>query len=201
LKSLAQLAAFWWASAAIAIAQPEHPVANIFKPQATPAESVYRLSLLVLSVCATIFTIVAGVLAFTIVKFRRTANDEREPPQIYGTNRIEVAWTVIPILIVFVLTMATARVVIAIQNKPAPKDAIHVTVIGHQWWWEIRYPGLGIVTANELHVPVSSADRPAFTFLTLQSADVAHSFWVPQLAGKTDVIRTGRIPCGSIRAW
>jgi cytochrome c oxidase subunit 2 len=84
--------------------------------------------------------------------------------------------------------MATARVVIAIQNKPAPKDALRVTVIGHQWWWEIRYPGLGIVTANELHVPVSTADRQAFTFLTLQSADVAHSFWVPQLAGKTDVI-------------
>jgi cytochrome c oxidase subunit 2 len=188
MKSLAQLAAFWWASAAIAIAQSEHPVANIFKPQATPAESVYHLSLLVLSVCATIFAIVAGLLAFTIVKFRRTANDEHEPPQVYGSNRIEVAWTVIPILIVFVLTMATARVVIAIQNKPAPKDALHVTVIGHQWWWEIRYPGLGIVTANELHVPVSTADRPAFTFLALQSADVVHSFWVPQLAGKTDVI-------------
>jgi cytochrome c oxidase subunit 2 len=99
-----------------------------------------------------------------------------------------MAWTVIPVLIVFVLTMATARVVIAIQNKPVPKDALHVTVVGHQWWWEIRYPDLGIVTANELHVPVNTADRPAFAFLTLQSADVAHSFWVPQLAGKTDVI-------------
>jgi cytochrome c oxidase subunit 2 len=188
MKSLARLAGFCWASVVIAAAQSERPVANIFKPQATPAESIYHLSLLVLSVCATIFAIVAGLLAFTIVKFRRNANDENEPPQVYGSNRIEVAWTVIPVLIVFVLTMATARVVIAIQKKPVPKDALHVTVVGHQWWWEIRYPDLGIVTANELHVPVNTADRPAFTFLTLQSADVAHSFWVPQLAGKTDVI-------------
>ena len=188
VKRVGQLAATGWASTAITVAQSEHPVANIFQPQATPAESVYHLSLLVLSVCATIFIIVAGLLVFTIVKFRRGKNDEHEPPQVYGSNRIEVAWTVIPILIVFVLTMATARVVIATQDQPAPKDALHVTVVGHQWWWEIRYPGLGIVTANELHVPLSTSGKPAFTFLALQSADVAHSFWVPQLAGKTDLI-------------
>jgi cytochrome c oxidase subunit 2 len=107
---------------------------------------------------------------------------------VYGSDRIEIAWTVIPILIVLVLTMTTARVVIAIQNRQAPPDALQVTVIGHQWWWEIRYKDLGIVTANELHVPVSTAAKPALTFLKLESADVAHSFWVPQLSGKTDLI-------------
>jgi cytochrome c oxidase subunit 2 len=60
--------------------------------------------------------------------------------------------------------------------------------VGHQWWWEIRYPELGIVTANELHVPASTGNSRQPTFLKLQSADVAHSFWVPQLAGKTDLI-------------
>jgi cytochrome c oxidase subunit 2 len=65
---------------------------------------------------------------------------------------------------------------------------VQATVVGHQWWWEIRYPELGIVTANELHVPASDNSRRQPTFLKLQSADVAHSFWVPQLAGKTDVI-------------
>jgi cytochrome c oxidase subunit 2 len=165
-----------------------HSVGNIFSPQATPAESVYHLSLLVVTVCAAIFFTVAGLLTFTIVRFRRKADDGREPAQVYGSNRIEIAWTVIPILIVLVLTMATARVVIAIQNKQAPKDALQVTVIGHQWWWEIRYPDLGLVTANELHVPVSTVGEPAVTFLKLQSADVAHSFWVPQLSGKTDLI-------------
>lgn len=165
-----------------------HSVGNIFKPQATPAESVYHLSLLVLTVCAAIFLVVGGLLTFTIVRFRRKKDDRQEPAQIYGSNHIEIAWTVIPILIVFVLTMATARVVVAIQTKSAPKDALQVTVIGHQWWWEFRYPGLGIVNANEMHVPLSSRAKPVLTFLELQSADVAHSFWVPQLSGKTDLI-------------
>jgi cytochrome c oxidase subunit 2 len=142
----------------------------------------------VLGVCAAIFLVVAGLLTFTIARFRRKTDDGNEPAQVYGSNRIEIAWTVIPILIVFVLTMATARVVVAIQNKHVPTDALQVTVIGHQWWWEIRYPNLAIVTANELHVPVSTAASPALTFLKLESADVAHSFWVPQLSGKTDLI-------------
>jgi cytochrome c oxidase subunit 2 len=176
-------------TAAFAFGQSVHPVANMFNPQATPADSVYNLSMLMLAICAGIFLVVGGLLAFTIVRFRRRKMDEsREPAQIYGSNKIEIAWTVIPILIVLVLSMATARTILAVQNKHMPPDALRVTVIGHQWWWEFRYPNLGIVTANELHVPLSTAARPAHTFLKLESADVAHSFWVPQLAGKTDVI-------------
>jgi cytochrome c oxidase subunit II len=96
---------------------------------------------------------------------------------------VELAWTVIPILIVVVLFLTTARIIFAIQDAPKPPDALDVTVVGHQFWWEFRYPKLGIVTANELHVPVGRA-----TFLRLLSADVDHSFWVPRLAGKTDLI-------------
>ena len=189
MNCLSRLAIPALALSTVAAAQELHPVGNIFNPQGTPAESVYRLSLLVIAVCAAIFLVVAGLLTFTIMRFRRrNADDNREPAQVYGSNRIEVAWTVIPILIVVVLTMATARAVVTIQNKRVPADALHATVIGHQWWWEIRYPDLGIVTANELHVPVSSVDRPTLTFLRLESADVAHSFWVPQLSGKTDLI-------------
>jgi cytochrome c oxidase subunit 2 len=189
MDSPSRLTGLLFAMAAVAFGQSLHPVGNIFDPQATPAESVYRLSLLVLAVCAAIFLVVAGLLTFTIVRFRRRKTDDtREPAQVYGSNRIEVAWTVIPILIVVVLTMATARAVVAIQNKRVPADALEVTIIGHQWWWEIRYPDLKIVTANELHVPVSTAAKPALTFLKLESADVAHSFWVPQLSGKTDLI-------------
>ena len=87
-----------------------------------------------------------------------------------------------------VLFLATARVIHAIQDAPKPPAALEVTVIGHQFWWEFRYPGLGIVTANELHVPVSDPAHPTPTFLKLLSADTDHSFWVPQLAGKTDLI-------------
>jgi cytochrome c oxidase subunit 2 len=193
MNSSFRFAGLWCHVAVVALgqaarAQTEHPVGDIFNPEATPAESVFHLSVLVLTVCAAIFLVVAGLLAFTIVRFRRKTDDGHEPAQVYGSSRIEFAWTVLPILIVFVLTMATARVVIAIQNKHIPADALHVTVIGHQWWWEIRYQNLGIVTANELHVPVSTAAKPALTFLKLESADVAHSFWVPQLSGKTDLI-------------
>jgi cytochrome c oxidase subunit II len=164
-------------------------VTNIFKPLSTPAQAVYEISLLALAICGAIFLVVAGLLAYTIVRFRRRPGDEgREPPQVYGSNQLELAWTVIPILIVFVLILATARTIYDVQGAIPPADALNVTVVGHQWWWEIRYPELGIVTANELHVPVSETSKRRPTFLKLESADVAHSFWVPQLAGKTDVI-------------
>src|SRR6266481_2670383 len=91
-------------------------------------------------------------------------------------------------LIFVVLFLATARVIHAIQDVPKPAEAVEVTAIGHQFWWEFQYPKLGIVTANELHVPVSDPSLPTPTFLRLLSADTDHSFWVPQLAGKTDLI-------------
>jgi cytochrome c oxidase subunit 2 len=164
-------------------------VSNIFKPVSTPAQAVYELSLLALAICGGIFLVVGGLLAYTAIRFRRRPGDEgREPPQIYGSNQIELAWTVIPLVIVFVLFLATARTIYDVQGAAPPADALNVTVVGHQWWWEIRYPELGIVTANELHMPVSDSIRPRPTFLKLESADVIHSFWVPQLAGKTDLI-------------
>jgi cytochrome c oxidase subunit 2 len=123
------------------------------------------------------------------VKFRATpATADREPAQVYGSTQIELAWTVVPILIVLVLFAATARAIHAIQDAPQPSSAVEVTVIGHQFWWEYRYPALGVVTANELHVPVSDPSRPRPTFMKLLSADTDHSFWIPQLAGKTDLI-------------
>jgi len=138
----------------------------------------------VLGICAAIFVLVGGILVISIVRFRERPDDDGvEPPQVYGSNPIELAWTVIPLLIVFVLFLVTTRTLIAIENATPPGDALEVRVIGHQWWWEFRYPASGVVTANELHVPVGRA-----TFLTLESADVVHSFWIPQLNGKTDVI-------------
>jgi cytochrome c oxidase subunit 2 len=129
------------------------------------------------------------LLLVAVVRFRRRpGDDDSEPPQVYGSQQVEVAWTVIPVLIVIVLGLTTARTVFQIQDRAKPEGALEVTVIGRQWWWELRYPSLGIVTANELHVPVTDGEHPAPTFLTLLSADVAHSFWVPRLAGKTDLI-------------
>jgi len=144
---------------------------------------------LVLAITGVIFAIVFSLLAYSVAKFRRRGGDDgREPPQVYGSNQVELAWTVIPVLIVLVLFLATARVIHSIQDAPKPPGTIEVVAIGHQFWWEYRYPAFGVVTANELHVPVSDPSRPTPTFLTLLSADTDHSFWVPQLAGKTDLI-------------
>ncbi len=164
-------------------------ISSIFDPVSAPAEAIRDLSWLVLAICAAIFIVVAGLLCYTIIHFRRRPGDDgREPPQVYGSNQIELAWTVVPLLIIFVLFLATTRTIIAVQNAEPPPNALIVTVIGRQWWWEFRYPSLGITTANELHVPVSDPVNRRPTFLRLESDDVIHSFWVPRLAGKTDVI-------------
>ena len=178
--------------AAAAAAQPSgSPLSStsIFAPETTPAKSILGLSAFVLAVTVVIFVVVAGLIVYAIIKFRdRAGHAEREPAQVYGSTQIELAWTVIPILIVIVLFMATARGIHAIQDAPKPAAALDVTVIGHQFWWEFRYPKLGIVAANELHIPVSDPSHPTPTFMKLMSADTDHSFWVPELGGKTDLI-------------
>ena len=175
--------------AAAAPAGPALSPTNIFAPASTPADSIFGLSLFVLAVTASIFLVVAGLLVYCVVKFKKRKDDDgREPAQVYGSNQVELAWTVIPVLIVVALFMATARVIANVQNPDQPVNKIEVIAIGHQFWWEYRYPALGIVAANELHVPVSDPSHPTPTFIKLLSADTDHSFWVPRLAGKTDLI-------------
>src|ERR1700723_2660863 len=185
------LLVFWSAMAAWASepkGSPPHGT-NIFAPASTPAKSIADLSVFVLVITGIIFVVVFVLLAYAVVKFRERAKDSgREPAQVYGSTQIELAWTIIPILIVVVLFLATARVIHAVQDAPEPAGAVEVTAIGHQYWWEFRYPQLGIVTANELHIPMSDLGHPTPTFLQLLSADTDHSFWVPELAGKTDLI-------------
>jgi cytochrome c oxidase subunit 2 len=182
---------FWSAStlwAAAPDAAPGHGT-NIFSPASTPAKSIADLSVFVLVITGIIFFVVFTLLVYSVVRFRgRAADGGREPAQVYGSMQVELAWTIIPILIVVVLFLATARVIHAVQDAPEPAGALDVIAIGHQYWWEFRYPKLGIVTANELHIPISDPGHPTPTFLQLLSVDTDHSFWVPELAGKTDLI-------------
>jgi cytochrome c oxidase subunit 2 len=186
----------------LAASAPEN--LSIFDTASPPADSIRALFILVLAITGGIFVLVEGVLLYCIIRFRRrSAGPASEPPQVYGSNPIEIAWTVGPLLIVFVLFLIVARSVGEINSVPhqAPPPGskpVYVTVVGHQWWWEYRIYDSdddqeadhnGVRLANELHIPVSddpAAPRPAY--LKLQSADVIHSFWVPRLAGKTDVI-------------
>jgi len=164
-------------------------VPSIFAPESTPAHSISHLVGFVLAITGGMFVLVAGLLTYVVVRYRRRRNDDgMEPAQVYGSGPVEAAWTTVPFLIVVVLTLATARVIHEIQDARKPPSALDVQIIGRQWWWEIRYPKLGIVTANELHVPVSQGRERLPTFLDLRAADVVHSFWVPRLAGKTDLV-------------
>jgi cytochrome c oxidase subunit II len=175
---------------------------SIFSPASPVSESIRILSVLVFVITGLIFLLVEGVLVYLIVRSRRRAvDDTKEPPQLYGSRPIEIAWTAAPALIVFILTLVTTRTLWEVRaDPPEPREgspALFVTVVGHQWWWEFRYENyegrlLGFVAANELHIPASddTVDRPVY--LTLKSADVCHSFWVPRLAGKTDLI-PGRV--------
>lgn len=198
----------------------ESPVrsVSIFEPASPGAESIVRLAWLGFAVATFIFVVVEGVLLYTVAKFRRrdrvrrpqladapvaigtspASSESVEPPQVYGSNPIEVAWTVAPAVIVFFLILVTARTLWEVNASPiAAADEtptiLEVRVIGRQWWWEYQYKSydgreLNFITANELHIPVSDDEISRHTKLTLESADVCHSFWVPRLEGKMDVI-------------
>lgn len=161
---------------------------SIFAPHSTPAHELKGLSIFVLVVTGLIFVGMSALLVYAIVRYRARPGDTSEPPQVFGSTQIELSWTIIPILIILVLFLTTAQVLFRLQDAPKPANALDVIVVGHQFWWEFRYPQYNVVTANELHVPVSTREASRPTFMKLTSADVMHSFWVPELAGKTDLL-------------
>lgn len=134
-----------------------------------------------------VFIVVEGMLVYTVWRFRRRSNTI--PAQIHGNTQIEILWTIAPALIVLVIAVLTFRT----QAQTAeltrnPQNAVEVTAVGHQWWFEFQYPGIGqaesaVVTAGDMYIPVGRPVR-----ITLQSVDVIHNFWVPRLAGKTYMI-------------
>ena len=128
-----------------------------------------------------VFVVVEGLLLFAIFRFRARPGAP-EPKHVHGNTILEIGWTIAPALILVFIAVPTIRQIFKSQGV-APADALRIEVVGHQWWWEFRYPELGITTANELHVPVG---RPVA--LEMTTVDVIHSFWVPKLAGKRDVI-------------
>ncbi|MGA2820211.1 MAG: cytochrome c oxidase subunit II [Anaerolineales bacterium] len=138
---------------------------------------------IVLAMGAVVFLGVEGLILFIALRDRRRKGDLAEPKQVYGNRSLEILWTAIPIGLVLILFGLTLGVMAAVAPPSPSAGDLTVQVVGHQWWWEFDYPSLGIVTANELHIPVGESVR-----VQLVSADVIHSFWVPQLAGKTDVI-------------
>jgi cytochrome c oxidase subunit 2 len=165
----------------IALGAPDN--LSIFNPVSPAATPIRDLFMLVFGVIGIIFVITQGALIWSIIHYRAKGDETKEPPQIYGSNPIELAWTVVPLIIVFTLFLVTTRSIYSLDMQEAPEGALKVTATGHQWWWEFEYEDLGITTAGELHVPEGVP-----VFVELRSADVIHSFWVPRLSGKIDCI-------------
>ena len=128
-----------------------------------------------------VFVIVEGVLIYTIIRFRARPGAAK-PKQTHGNTALEITWTVVPAIILVFIAIPTIRTIFKTQAK-APAGSIEVEVIGHQWWWEFRYPQYGVVTANELYLP-----RGRTANFALKTKDVLHSFWVPNFGGKRDLI-------------
>ena len=132
-------AAWLLLTSSVLIAQGTTP--STLAPASTPAHQIFDLSIFVIAITGGIFVVVGGLLAVALYRFRARKTDTAgEPAQIYGSTQIELAWTVIPVLIVVILFLTTARIIFSIQDAPKPKSALDVTVIGHQFWWEFRYP-------------------------------------------------------------
>ena len=130
-----------------------------------------------------VFVIVEGLLMYAVFRFR-DRGEEGRPEPVHGNTKLEIAWTLAPAIILVLIAVPTIRTIFIVDNPaPASTHPLHVNVIGHQWWWEFEYPELGITTADELHVPVGRTVQ-----LDLTSVDVIHSFWLPRIGGKRDVI-------------
>jgi cytochrome c oxidase subunit 2 len=127
-----------------------------------------------------ILVLVCALVLVVVVRFRERP-DTPHPKQIHGNTKLELMWTIIPALIVVLIGIPTVQTIFATQRRPA-EDALTIEVIGHQWWWEFRYPDQNVVTANQFYFPVGRE-----VHLRMHSADVIHSFWIPRLGGKRDV--------------
>jgi cytochrome c oxidase subunit 2 len=173
-RGLAALAAL----IALAACGGDYPQSSI-DPKSDFAQSIHSLYVLVFWITLVILVVVWGIMGYILVRFRERP-DSPKPRQIRGHLGMELAWTMIPAVIVIAIAVPTVQTVFRTQRSPGP-DILVVDVIGHQFWWEFRYPD-GVVTANDLHLPVGVP-----VTLRMHSVDVIHSFWVPMLGGKRDV--------------
>jgi cytochrome c oxidase subunit 2 len=155
-------------------------VLRVLHPDSPQARSIFDLGVVSGVVFAMIFVVVVGIIVYALMRFR-WREGEPDPHQLAGNRTIELVWTAIPCVIVVVLFALTARTMSVSDPPPAP--APDVVVVGHQWWWEVHYPNANVVVANEMHIPVGRA-----LSVRLDSADVLHEFWVPELARKITTV-------------
>lgn len=174
---------------------------SMLAPASPNATIVYNLTVLVFGIAVIVFVVVEAILLISVIRFsRRTGPDE--PEQIEGNTKFEIAWTAAPAIVLLVVFFVSLQALFPLADRPAVArntgnvasapslvagDPLRVRAVGHQWWWEFQYPDHKVVTANELHVPLGT-----LVSVDVESVDVIHSFWIPQMGGKIDVI-PGRV--------
>jgi len=159
------------------------PSPTFLDPASPISNHEANLYWIILIMALVVFVLVEGALIWILVRDRKRSDDDEPPTQIYGNTRLEIIWTLIPVLLVISLFAMTVQTVNAVAIPKSAVNDLNIRVVGHRWWWEFDYLDLGIATANELHIPVGTTVQ-----VSLESVDVIHSFWVPQLSGKTDVV-------------
>ncbi|HEY2954249.1 MAG TPA: cytochrome c oxidase subunit II [Candidatus Eisenbacteria bacterium] len=150
-------------------------------PQGDVAREIQSLLEQLVFWVAIIFVLVQGALIYAVVRFRARPGAP-DPKPVHGNTTLEIAWTIAPAVILALVAVPTVLTIFHTQGKP-PANALTVKVIGHQWWWEFQYPEYGVTTGSEMHVPLGRA-----VGVDIESADVAHSFWLPAMAGKRDAL-------------
>jgi cytochrome c oxidase subunit 2 len=164
-----------------ALAQGNTPPSTL-NPAGPNSAAIADLFNIVLIIATVVFVVVEGLILISAFRFRRRSKDTSEPTQVHGNTKAEIAWTILPALIVVTLFVMALQTQQTLDAKPAAAaEQMTVKVIGHQFWWEYQYPDLGITTATDLVIPTGKVVN-----LELSSVDVIHSFWIPQLNGKTD---------------
>jgi len=157
---------------------------SIFSPASDNARQISDLIQTIYIIAAIVFVVVESLLVFSALRYSR--KNARAASQTEGNTRLEIGWTILPAVVLFIVFLVSLATLTGIAYQPAAvanDPPLTVTVIGHQWWWEFEYPDQKIVTAGEMHVPVGTVVN-----LDIQSVDVIHSYWVPQLGGKIDAI-------------
>lgn len=161
----------------------------MFDPISPLGKNISDIFIVVLAIGGLVFLLVAGLLSYALFTGRRRSRQEGTPRQVSGNTPLEFAWTAAPAILLIALFIPTVMAMNA--TDPAKPDVKNpdVIIIGHQWWWEYQYPKAGVITANELHLPVQSNADPDYhgLLIHLKSSDVQHDFWVPQLGRKVDV--------------
>ncbi len=164
----------------VAACAPAHPN-SIFTDHSEFNRDIGHLFDILIWLGSFVFVFVETILLVALVKFRKR-DGQPAPVPVHGNTKLEILWTSIPALILAVIAVPTVRTIFKTE-APAAQGALQVTVTGHQWWWEFQYPQYGITTANELYLPIGRTVN-----FTLKTADVIHSFWVPALGGKRDLV-------------